>query len=106
MDSEGESVSSKLDINIQQHKQIRAVNHEFTVYLKFEKRSAFPTDVDWELKVMRSLAELYGDSDLGHITVRSVDISGDQASYTWTNDSLVRSSTCPREDIKNLLRVS
>lgn len=51
MDSEGLTASDRLDIFVQQHKQIRAVNHEFHIYLKIEKRSEFPTNVDWELKV-------------------------------------------------------
>ncbi|XP_014212540.1 dystroglycan-like [Copidosoma floridanum] len=105
MDREGLKTSDRLDISVQQHKQIRAVNHEFHVYLKIEKRSEFPTNVDWELKVMRSLAELYGDSDLSYITVRSIDIDHDQAIYSWTNDSLVRSDSCPHEEIKRLYKV-
>ena len=55
---------------------------------------------------MRSLAELYGDSDLQFITVRSIDITDDQAIYSWTNDSLIRSNYCPQEEINKLYRVS
>ncbi|XP_077278186.1 uncharacterized protein LOC143906183 isoform X2 [Temnothorax americanus] len=107
VDSEGANVSDDLDIHVQQHKLSRSVNHEFNIYLRIDKRNEFPTDVDWELKVIRSLAELYGDSDTQHITVRSIDINTDreQAIFTWTNDSLPRSSECPREHINRLLRV-
>lgn len=51
VDSEGLKVTDRLDIHVQQHKQIRAVNHEFSIYLKIDKRSEFPTNVDWEIKV-------------------------------------------------------
>lgn len=104
-DREGLNVTDRLDIHVQQHKLSRSVNHEFSVYLRIDKRSEFPTDVDWELKVIRSIAELYGDSDTKHITVRSIDILKEQAIFTWTNDSLPRSPDCPREYITDLLRM-
>ncbi|XP_032681141.1 dystroglycan isoform X2 [Odontomachus brunneus] len=108
-DSEGANVSDSLDIHVQQHKLSRSVNHEFSIYLRIDKRNEFPTDVDWKFKVIRSLAELYGDNDTRHITVRSIDLSTpeyeQQAIFTWTNDSLPRSSECPREHINRLLRV-
>lgn len=105
-DSEGANVTDSLDIHVQQHKLSRSVNHEFTIYLKIDKRNEFPTDVDWELEVIESLAELYGDRDTQHITVRSINIvDREQATFTWTNDSLPRSSECPREHINRLLRV-
>ena len=50
-DSKGLTASDKLEISVMQHKQSRAVNHEFHIYLKIEKWSKFPTNVDWELKV-------------------------------------------------------
>ncbi|CAL7949940.1 unnamed protein product [Xylocopa violacea] len=104
-DSEGSNVTDRLDIHVQQHKLSRSVNHEFSIYLRIDKRSEFPTDIDWELKVIRALAKLYGDSDTRHITVRSVDIDHDQAIFTWTNDSLPRSSECPEQYINDLLEV-
>lgn len=44
-----------------------------------------------------------------HITVRFIDINNldrDQVIFTWTNDSLPRSSECPRGYINKLLRVN
>lgn len=52
MDSEGANVSDNLDIHVQQHKLSRSVNHEFSIYLRIDKRNEFPTDVDWEFKVL------------------------------------------------------
>ncbi|XP_015597984.1 dystroglycan isoform X1 [Cephus cinctus] len=104
-DSEGLTVSDRLDIHVQQHKLSRTVNHEFSIYLRLEKRSEYPTNVDWELQVVRRLAELYGDSDPSQITVRSIEMQQDQAIFTWTNDSLPRSSVCPKEQIDKLLDV-
>ncbi|KAJ8674207.1 hypothetical protein QAD02_005469 [Eretmocerus hayati] len=106
-DSRGLSTSERLDIIVQQHKQFRAFNHEFTIRLKIEKRNAFPSNVDWELKVMRNLAQLYGDTDLSYITVRfiDIDVDNDQATFSWTNDTLARSDICPYEEIMKLHRV-
>ena len=50
-DSKGYTASDRLDISVQQHKQIRAVNHEFHLYLKIAKKSHFPKTVDWQLEV-------------------------------------------------------
>ncbi|XP_070162704.1 dystroglycan 1 isoform X2 [Polyergus mexicanus] len=106
-DSEGANVSDSLDIHVQQHKLSRSVNHEFTIYLRIDKRSEFPTDVDWERKVIRSLAVLYEDN-IQHITVRSIEINTsdrEQVIFTWTNDNIPRSSECPKEYINKLWRV-
>lgn len=106
-DSEGANVSDSLDIHVQQHKLSRSFNHEFTIYLRIDKRSEFPTDVDWERKVIRSLAVLYEDN-IQHITVRSIEINTsdrEQVIFTWTNDNVPRSSECPREYINKLWRV-
>ncbi|XP_025266247.1 dystroglycan isoform X2 [Camponotus floridanus] len=106
-DSEGANVSDSLDIHVQQHKLSRSVNHEFTIYLRIDKRSEFPTDVDWERKVIRSLAVLYGN-DIQHITVRSIEINTsdrEQVIFTWTNDNVPRSSECPKDHINRLWRV-
>ena len=50
-DSEGLNVTEILGIYVQQHKLSRSVNHEFSIYLRIDKRTSFPTNVDWELKV-------------------------------------------------------
>ncbi|KAK2582896.1 hypothetical protein KPH14_008970 [Odynerus spinipes] len=104
-DSGGLNVTDRLDVHVQQHKLSRTVNHEFSIYLKIDKRNLFPTNVDWELQVIEKLAKLYDDPDPHYITVRSVQIDHDQAIFTWTNDSLPRSSECPKEHINQLLNV-
>lgn len=61
---------------------------------------------EYFFKVIRNIAELYGDSDTRHITVRSVDVDRDQAIFTWTNDSLPRIDVCPKEYIDDLMHVN
>ena len=43
---------------------------------------------------------------MGHIVVRSTESVGDEERFTWTNDSLPKTSECPQKDISELLRVS
>lgn len=104
-DKGGLNVTDRLDVHVQQHKLSRTVNHEFSIYLKLEKRNLFATNVDWELKIIGNLAKLYGDADPHYITVRNINVDHDQAIFTWTNDSLPRSSECPKDHINNLLQV-
>lgn len=52
-------MTDRLDIHVQQHKLSRSVNHEFSIYLKIDKRSEFPTEVDWELKVFVCYDKVY-----------------------------------------------
>ncbi|XP_046746458.1 dystroglycan 1-like isoform X4 [Diprion similis] len=104
-DNEGLRANATLDVHVQQHPQSRSVNHEFNISLRIDKRSAFPTNVDWEFKVVRGLAKLYGDEDTSKITVRQIDIMGDHITFTWSNDSLPRSIECPEEEINKLFDV-
>ncbi|XP_046429751.1 uncharacterized protein LOC124184250 isoform X3 [Neodiprion fabricii] len=104
-DSEGLRANATLDVHVQQHPQSRSVNHEFNISLRIDKRSAFPTNVDWEFKVVRGLAKLYGDEDTSKITVRQINIVGDHITFTWSNDSLPRSIECPEEEISKLFDV-
>lgn len=56
-------------------------------------------------QVIRALAELYGDPNPSQITANGVYIEGHQAIFTWSNDSLPRSSECPKAEINKLLNV-
>ncbi|XP_067001643.1 dystroglycan 1 [Anabrus simplex] len=103
MDKEGKSVSDNLAIQVQHHKGRRTVNHEFSIFLRVDKMD-FPSDVDWQLQILDSLAELYGDADPNLITVRAINMSNDPIIFTWTNDSLPRSH-CPRDAIEKLFKV-
>lgn len=51
------------------------------------------------------MAQLYGDKDPSSITVRTIQISEDQAVFTWTNDTVPPSSECPKDAINRLYHV-
>ncbi|XP_049962600.1 dystroglycan 1 isoform X2 [Schistocerca serialis cubense] len=102
MDREGKTVSDNLEILVQHHKGRRTVNHEFTLHLRLEKKYEFPTAVDWQLRVLDTLAALYGDPDTSRVTVRNLTVT-DPIIFTWTNDSLPRSH-CPKDEIDRLYK--
>lgn len=102
-DSKGASVTDTLDITVQQHKGRRAVNHEFSMKLRIEKK--YPAVVDWQIRVLKGLVDLFRDTDMDQITVRGVDLGADPIEFMWTNDTLPK-HFCPRNDIIRLMDVS
>lgn len=103
-DKEGASTSDRLEILVQQHKAKRVVNHEFSLFMRIQKRSEFKHIIDWPLKTLRELGKLY-HTDASEITVRSVNYTSDPVVFTWTNDSLP-TNYCPHVEIKQLFEVS
>lgn len=104
-DKEGSSTMEKLMIHVQHHKWRRVVNHEISVYVHVEKQHEFLHNIDWSLKVLRSLGTLYRSPNLTDITVRSINYTSDPAIFTWTNDSLPK-SYCPKVEIEKIFSVS
>lgn len=105
MDKDGDSVSDEVEIVVQHHRHRRTVNFEFSLQLKIEKKYDFPSVVDWQLRLLNGLARLYGDPDTKHITVRAVSYNADPVVFTWTNDTLPK-TTCPEDEIDKLYQVS
>lgn len=100
MDSYGDTSQDRLDIHVWQHPSARAVHHEFTLKLKFQ-RWKFPIGIDWQIEVVKKLAKVYGDTDISkHITVRSV--TTEPITISWTNDTLPR-HPCPKAGIAMLM---
>ncbi|XP_065166984.1 dystroglycan 1 [Atheta coriaria] len=99
-DHEGASVQDVVEILVQNHKSKRVVNHEFSLYLHVEKKWEFPHDVDWALKTLRGVGQLYR-SNLSDIVVRKVNYTSEPVVFVWTNDSLAK-NYCPKEDIEKL----
>ncbi|XP_022912998.2 uncharacterized protein [Onthophagus taurus] len=103
-DSEGASVSDHLEISVQHHKSRRAVNHEFSLYVQLEKKYQFPYQIEWPLRILNSLKEIYRLPNLNDITVRNVDHHSVPAVFTWTNDSLPK-HICPKKELDSIFKV-
>lgn len=103
-DKEGASTADHLEILVQQHKAKRVVNHEFSLFMRVEKRNEFKYRIDWPLKTLKDLGRLYHTNG-SEITVRSVNYTSDPVVFTWTNDSLP-TNHCPHAEIEELFNVS
>lgn len=103
-DKEGASVSDKLEVIVQQHKGSRTVTHEFLLRLRVEKKSEFPSAVDWQLQTLNALSKLFHNKDLTQIVVRSIRYEHDLVTFAWTNDTLPK-SYCPKTELDYLLSV-
>ncbi|KAG8229508.1 hypothetical protein J437_LFUL004914 [Ladona fulva] len=73
--------------------------------LHLEKKFDFPSDVDWQLRVLDGLHRLFRD---GSIVVTAVGHQQKSANshqgalvFSWTNETLPR-TVCPKEDIERL----
>lgn len=102
--SRGLSVSEVFDIYVQQPS--KRVEFEFHFYLDILHRDAFSSYIDWQLKVIQNIAQLFGDRDNSHITLTAIHMENDRrAILSWTNDTLSTFSECPTEKIEQILGV-
>ncbi|XP_046388559.1 dystroglycan 1 [Ischnura elegans] len=110
VDSEGASVSDTLEVSVQHHKGRRAFHHEFSLVMQLENKYNFPSDVDWQLRVLDGLRRLFGDDSIVVTTVGHQPASSqgppyaDTLVFSWTNDTLPRTD-CPKEDIDKLYKI-
>lgn len=98
-------MSDHLEVTVQQHKGSRTVTHEFKLHMRVEKKNEFPSAVDWQLRTLRGLAQLFYNKDLSQIVVRSIELNNDYVTFAWTNDTLPK-SYCPKTELDSLLSVS
>ncbi|XP_076041303.1 dystroglycan [Oratosquilla oratoria] len=102
-DSEGQSAKDSIMIHVQQPREARNYNHQFTATLRLTKKYEyeFIYSLDWQRNLMEKIADIYGDGDVSSINVRS--ISRNPIKFSWTNTTLVnpRSTSCP----KNLMAI-
>lgn len=102
-DSEGMYARGPLDITVQQHKSGRTINHQFI--LQFKLLREFPAAIDWQIRALEGIVNLFRDTDMDHLTVLNATQVGDTCEFVWTNDTLPKDAACPMEDIKRLMKV-
>lgn len=103
VDRDGAYEQDKLNIQVQQHKLDRVMNHEFSLQIRIEKQQEFPHYIDWSLKVLRALGKVY-NTNMSEITVRHINYTNEPVTFTWANDS-IPTNYCPRSDIEQLYKV-
>lgn len=98
-DSGGLNVSDILDVHVQQHRLSRIVNHEFSIYLKIDKRNLFPTDVDWELQVFNDITDDIANRNAYSITTRS------RLLEVWPNYTVMRIHIISRYELSTSITI-
>ncbi|XP_050674389.1 dystroglycan 1 isoform X2 [Leptidea sinapis] len=102
-DSEGQIARGPLDITVQQHKSGRTFNHMFVMQFKLNRR--YSNAIDWQIRALEGIVNLFRDTDMDHLTVLNATISGDLGEFVWTNDTLPKDAACPMDDIKRLMKI-
>ncbi|KAJ8717840.1 hypothetical protein PYW07_005770 [Mythimna separata] len=102
-DSEGLVARGPLDITVQQHKSGRTINHQFTMEFKLLKE--YNNAIDWQIRALEGIVNLFRDTDMDHLTVLNTTQSGDMCEFVWTNDTLPKDPACPMEDINRLMKI-
>lgn len=102
-DSDGLVARGPLDITVQQHKSGRTVNHQFL--MQFKLLRDYNNTIDWQIKALEGLVNLFRDTDMDHLTVLNATQNGDVCEFVWTNDTLPKDPACPMDDIKRLMKV-
>ncbi|CAG9795714.1 unnamed protein product [Diatraea saccharalis] len=102
-DSEGLVARGPLDITVQQHKSGRTINHKFV--MEFKLLRDYNNTIDWQIKALEGLVNLFRDTDMDHLTVLNATQNGDICEFVWTNDTLPKDPACPKDDIKRLMKI-
>ncbi|XP_072942786.1 uncharacterized protein Dg isoform X2 [Epargyreus clarus] len=102
-DSEGLVARDTLYITVQQHKSGRTINHQFVMQFKLLK--AFTNTIDWQIRALEGIVNLFRYTDMHHITVLNATQTADMCEFVWTNDTLPKDPACPMDDIKRLMKI-
>ncbi|KAM3963280.1 LOW QUALITY PROTEIN: dystroglycan [Aphomia sociella] len=102
-DSKGEVARGPLDITVQQHKSGRTINHQFIMEFKLLK--PYNNVIDWQIRALEGIVNLFRDTDMYHLTVLKVTQTGDVCEFVWTNDTLPKDPECPMDDINRLMKI-
>ncbi|XP_032520164.2 dystroglycan 1 isoform X2 [Danaus plexippus] len=102
-DSEGLVARGPLDITVQQHKSGRTINHQFIMKMKLQKN--YNNAVDWQIRALEGIVNLFRDTDMDHLTVLNTTQNGDLYEFVWTNDTLPKDPACPMDDINRLMKI-
>ncbi|XP_052893873.1 uncharacterized protein LOC128301435 [Anopheles moucheti] len=102
-DSGNLTVTEKVDLQVQQHKSHRSLNHEISLALRLNRK--FASNVDWHIETARGIAVVLGDVTPSNIIVRDIRNSIQDpslATFVYTNETLPK-DRCPEEKLDELV---
>lgn len=72
--------------------------------MQFKVVKPFSYAIDWQIRALEGIVNLFRDTDMDHLTVLNVSKTDDLFEFVWTNDTLPK-DICPTEDINRLMKV-
>lgn len=99
-DSDDASVVEILNINVQQHKGYRSVNHEISITATLEKE--YLRNVDWQIALINGVCRTLNDDSMSSVVVREIRATANSFVLIYTNETMPKDK-CPEESLQELV---
>lgn len=103
IDSGNLSITEVIDISVQQHKGHRSVNHEIALQIKLNNASVY--NVDWQILLIESIANVLGEITHQNVVVRDIRQSAEDSNnylFIFTNETLPKDH-CPEVELEEIV---
>lgn len=102
-DSGNASVTETVEISVQQHRAVRTINHEISVFVRINEKPGH--NIDWQLKLINAVARTLDDSTNSAVVVREIRQTPHDphsATFVYFNETLP-TSECPEKELKDII---
>ncbi|XP_039147843.1 uncharacterized protein LOC6734701 isoform X4 [Drosophila simulans] len=102
-DSGNASVTETVEISVQQHRAVRTINHEISVFVRINEKPGH--NIDWQLKLINAVARTLDDSTNSAVVVREIRLTPHDphsATFVYFNETLP-TSECPEKELKDII---
>ncbi|XP_032570604.1 uncharacterized protein LOC6609368 isoform X3 [Drosophila sechellia] len=102
-DSGNASVTETVEISVQQHRAVRTINHEISVFVRINEKPGH--NIDWQLKLINAVARTLDDSTNSAVVVREIGQTPHDphsATFVYFNETLP-TSECPEKELKDII---
>ncbi|XP_043643036.1 uncharacterized protein LOC122613097 isoform X2 [Drosophila teissieri] len=102
-DSGNASVTETVEISVQQHRAVRTINHEISVFVRINEKPGH--NIDWQLKLINAVARTLDDSTNSAVVVRDIRLTPHDphsATLVYFNETLP-TSECPEKELKDII---
>ncbi|XP_039480263.1 uncharacterized protein LOC120444571 isoform X1 [Drosophila santomea] len=102
-DSGNASVTETVEISVQQHRAVRTINHEISVFVRINEKPGH--NIDWQLKLINAVARTLDDSTNSAVVVREIRQTPHDphsATLVYFNETLP-TSECPEKELKDIV---